>query len=85
MQTIQRKKYFNFRLPAALALSLALGIAYGVLLAYFDLDGVYILIPFVLAAVAFAVCAVIYKRISLAVKFALIAAFFLIGSLAVYI
>ena len=80
-----RIKFFNFRLPAALALSLIAGIVYGTALAYFNLDGIYILIPFAVAAVAFIACIVIYKRVSLAVCFALVVAFFLIGSLCTYL
>ena len=85
MQTIRKKKLINFRLPAALALSLILGIVFGTIIAYFEWVGIYILIPFVIAAAVFAVCTVAKKRLSLTVKLALITAFFLIGAFAVYV
>ncbi len=80
----KKNKIFNFRLPAALALSLAAGIVYGTILTYFSLDGIYIAIPAVIAAVPFFVCTLVYKRASLSMSLALITVFFLAGALCVY-
>lgn len=80
----KKNKILNFRLPAALALSLAAGIVYGTILTYFSLDGVFIAIPAVIAAVPFFICTLVYKRTSLSVSLALIIAFFLAGALYVY-
>ncbi len=77
-------KPFNFRLPVAMALSLAAGIVYATMLTYFAVDGVYILIPAVIAAAAFLICTAVYKRVSLSVNIAFITVFFLIGALCVY-
>ena len=84
--TTQRKskKLFNFRLIAALALSLITGIISGALFAYFALEGIYLLVPFVVVSVPFAICTVKYKSLSLTVCFALVIAVFFIGALAIF-
>lgn len=77
-------KLFNFRLPAAIALSLAAGVVFGTVTAYFGGDIVYVLIPFAISAAVLGLCIIKYKSPSLAVKLFLVIVFFLVGSLYVY-
>ena len=86
MTSVRRiNKPFNFRLMASLTISLIGGILFGVILSYFDIDGIYVTVPFVLAAVPFAICTVKFKNTSLCLCFAFLIAAFLIGAVIVMI
>lgn len=78
------KKPFNLRLPVLYAFSLASGILYSSILAYFAADGVYLLIP---AAIFLAVC-VIYliatKNIKRTAVFFIALLFFIVGAVCLY-
>lgn len=74
------KKPFNLRLPVLFAASLALGILYSALLAYFAADGIYLLVP---AAIFIAACTVYLaatKNIKRTAVFFIAALIFIIGS-----
>lgn len=85
MRELQKiNKPFNFRLPAAFALSLAAGIAFGTALAYYSADGVYILIPSVFMLTVLTAVIIYFRRVDYAVLCAIVIVAFLIGALYVY-
>lgn len=81
----KRNKPYNFRLIAALALSMVVGILSGAAAVYFAVDGLYLLVPFSVAATALIACILKFKDASLAVSLALVIAAFMLGALSVYI
>ncbi len=75
------KKYFNLRLPVLYAAALATGILFATLLAYFKLDGVWLLVPPALVLCACVALGLIKKRASAVIIPLVAAVVFTIGAI----
>ncbi|MGN0818379.1 MAG: ComEC/Rec2 family competence protein [Candidatus Coproplasma sp.] len=77
---MKKVKLVNFRLPFALALSLACGIGFTFALAYYNVGYFYVTFAVPVAAVIFIICALCIKSTRAVVSCALALAFFLLGA-----
>ncbi len=75
------KKPFNLRLPVLYAASLALGILYSAILAYFAADGIFLLIPAAIFITACTIYLAVTKNLKRTAAYFIAAVIFLIGAI----